>query len=74
VTAARKTARPKKPESKSTPGLKSAAGKHKRKAAASIKTAAAKLTTPDLVVPTQTFSALEEISDLDLFPSKKVWS
>jgi len=60
VTATRQTARPKKPETKST-----AAGKSKKKAAASVKTAATKPTTPDLVVPTQIpTSPLEDISDL----------
>jgi len=53
VTATRKTARPKKPEPKSTAATKPAAGKSKKKAATSVKTAAAKPTTPGLVVPTQ---------------------
>jgi len=65
VTATRKTARPKKPEIKSTAATKPAAGKSKKKAAASVKTAAAKPTTPDLVVPTQNPTyPLEDISDL----------
>jgi hypothetical protein len=64
VTATRKTARPKKPQTKSTAGPKPATGKPKKKAAASVKTAAAKPTNPDLVVPTQTSSStLENISD-----------
>ena len=43
----------------------SVAGKTKKKEAASVKTAAAKSSTPELVVPTQTSnSPLEEISDL----------
>jgi hypothetical protein len=59
------TARPKESEPISTAAPKSAAGKSKEKAAASVKTVAAKSTTPELVVPTQTFSSpLEEISDL----------
>jgi hypothetical protein len=63
--AIRKTARPKRPESKSTAAPKSAAGKSK-KAAASVKTVAAKPTTTELVVPTQPSSSpLEDISDLD---------
>jgi len=61
VTATRQTAGPKKPEPKSTAVTKPAAGKSKKKAAASVKTAAAKPTTSDLVVPT---SPLEDISDL----------
>jgi outer membrane biosynthesis protein TonB len=65
VTATRKMAGPKKPEPKSTAATKPAAGKSKKKAAASVKTAAAKPTTPDLVVPTQCpTSPLEDISDL----------
>ena len=56
---------PKKPEPKSTAATKPAAGKSKKKAAASVNTAAAKPTTPDLVVPTQSpTSPLEDISDL----------
>ena len=53
VTATRKTAGPKKPQPKSTAATKPAAGKLKKKSAASVKTAAAEPTTPDLVVPTQ---------------------
>jgi hypothetical protein len=70
VTATRKTARPKKPEPKSTAGpTKPAAGKPKKKAAANVKTVAAKPKTPDLVVPTQTsYSPLKEISDLNRLP------
>jgi len=66
VTATRKTARPKQPEPKSTAApTKRASGKSKKKAAASVKTAAATPTTPSLVVPTQNpTSPLEEISDL----------
>ena len=65
VTAIRKTARHEKPQPKSTSAPKPAAGKPKKKAAASFRTAAAKLTTPNLVVPTQeSTSPIEEISDL----------
>jgi len=65
VPATRKTAGPKKPKPKSTAATKLAARKTKKKAAASVKTAAAKPTTPDLVVPTQ-YSPFpqNEISDL----------
>jgi hypothetical protein len=70
VTANRETARSKKPEPKYTGDPKPAAGKPKKKAAASVKSAAAKPTTPDLLVPSKvvpiqssTFP-LEEISDL----------
>jgi len=65
VTATRKTARPQKSEPKTTAAPKLAAGKSKKKAAASVKTAAAKPTTPNLVVPNHcSTSPLEEISDL----------
>jgi len=65
VTATRKTARPEKAEPKPTAAPKLANGKPKKKTAASVKMAAAKLTTPNLVVPTQSpTSTLEEISDL----------
>jgi hypothetical protein len=65
VTATRETARPKKPEPKSTAAPKPTAGKPKKKAAASVETAAAKLTTPKLVVPTHISTCpLEEISYL----------
>jgi hypothetical protein len=62
VTATRKTVGLKKPEPKSTAVTKPAAGKCKKKTAAGVKTAVAKLTTSDLVAPTSPF---EEISDLD---------
>ena len=70
VTTTRKTARPKKPEPKSTAAPKPAAGKPKKKAAVSVKTVDAKPTTPDLVVLTlSSITPLEEISDLlDLLP------
>jgi hypothetical protein len=65
VTATSQTARPIKPEPKSTAATKPAAGKSKKKAAASVKTAVTKPKTPDLVVPTQSStSQLEAISDL----------
>ena len=65
MTATRKTAWHKNPETKSTVATKSAAGKSKKKTAASVKTVTAKPTTPDLVVPTQSpTSQLEDISDL----------
>jgi len=64
VTATRQTAGLKKPELKSTAATKPAAGKSK-KAAASVKNAATKPTTPDLVVPTQSpISPLEDITDI----------
>jgi hypothetical protein len=46
LTATRKTARLEKPESKPTAAPKPAAGKPKKKAAVSVKAAAAKPTTP----------------------------
>jgi hypothetical protein len=65
MTATRETARPKKPEPKSTAAPKRATVKARKKAAASVKTAAVKPSTPKLVVPSQSpASPLEEISDL----------
>ena len=65
VTATRETARPQKPEPKSTVAPKRAAGKPKKESAASAKPTAAKTTPPNLVVPTQTSTyPLEDISDL----------
>jgi len=65
VTATRETDRPKKPELKSTAALQRAPGNSKKKAVACVKTAAAKPTTPSLVVPTQyPTSPIEDISDL----------
>jgi hypothetical protein len=65
VAATRKTARPKKHEPKSTAAPKSAAGKSKKKTAASVKTLVAKPTTRELEVLTQPSSSpLEDISDL----------
>jgi len=61
VSATKKKAGPKKPEHKPTTAAQPAAGKSKKKVAASVKTAATKPTTPVLVVPT---NPLEEISDL----------
>jgi hypothetical protein len=64
MTATRKTAGSQKPKPKSTAAIKPAAGKPKEKAA-SVKTAAAKPTTTELVVHTQSpISPLEEISHL----------
>jgi hypothetical protein len=58
-------ARPVIPEPKSSAAPKRTAGKSKKKAAGSVKTAAAKPTPPNLVVPTQnSTSPIEEISDL----------
>jgi len=53
VTATRETARPKKHELKLSGAPQRAPGKSQKKAAASAKTAAAKPTTPSLVVPTE---------------------
>ena len=65
VAATRERARPQKSEPKTTAAPKPNAGKSKKKAAAGVKTADAKPTTPNLVVPNQsTTSPLEEISDL----------
>jgi len=64
VIAIRQKARPQNPETKPTVAPNRSAGKSK-KAAASVKTAAAKTTTPNLVFPTQnSTSPLEEISNL----------
>jgi hypothetical protein len=69
VTATRKTAKPQKSEPKTSAAYKPAAGKSKKTAVASVKTAAAKSTTPNLVVPNQSStSPLEKISDLDHLP------
>jgi hypothetical protein len=69
VSANRNTAGLKKPKPKSTAATKPTAGKTMKKAAASVKTAAAKPRTPDLVLPTQSStSPLEEISDLGHLP------
>jgi len=65
VTATRETTRPKKPELKSTAAPQWVPGKSKKKAFASVKTAAAKHTTPSLVVPTHNpTNPLEDILDL----------
>ena len=61
MTATKKKFGPKKPEPKPTAAGRPAAGKSKKKVAASVKTAATKPTTSVLVVSTNT---LEEISDL----------
>jgi len=63
VTVTREMARPQKPESKFPAGPKRVAEHSKKKAATSVKTVAAKPTTPNLVVPTQSStSPLDEIS------------
>ena len=65
VTATRKKDGPKKSKPKSPAATKPATGNAKKKAATIIKTVAAKPTTPELVVPNESFtSSLEEISDL----------
>ena len=65
VTATRKKACPKNSKPKSPAATKPTTGKAKKKAVASVKTAAAKPTTLELVVPNQSStSPLEEISDL----------
>ena len=70
VTATMETARPKKPELKSTEAPQRASGKSQRKAVASVKNGAAKPTNPSLVVPNQNPTyPLEDISDfLDHLP------
>jgi hypothetical protein len=69
VTATGKTAKPQKSDPKTSAAYKPAAGKSKKTAVASVKTTAAKSTTPNLVVPNQSStSPLEEISDLDHLP------
>jgi len=61
--------RPQKSEPKTTAAPKLAVGKSKKKAEASVKTAADKPTTPNLVVPNRSStSPLEEISVLDHLP------
>jgi hypothetical protein len=64
VTATRKTARPQKSEPKTLATSKPAAGKSKKTSAASDKTAAAKFTTPNLVVPNQRSTSPLVISDI----------
>jgi len=60
LTATKKSARPEKPQPKPTAAPKPATEKTKKKTAA-----AAKTTTPNLMVPTQiSTSPLEDISDL----------
>jgi len=58
--------RPKKPKPKSAAATNPAAGKTNNKAAARVKTVAAKPTTPELVDPTKktTTSPIEDMSDL----------
>ena len=76
VTPTWKTVGPKKIKPKSTAATKPAAGKPGKKAAASVKTVAAKPTTLDLVVPSH-FPPLHSrtylISSI-ASPSKHVWS
>ena len=63
-TTTREAARPQKPDPKFTAAPKRASGMSKKKAAATVKTAAATPKKPNLVVPTQRYtSPLEEISD-----------
>ena len=70
-----KTARRKKPEPICTADTKQAAGKFKKKSAASVKIAAAKSTTPDPVVPTQSSTSHSRKFLISIaFPSKHVWS
>ena len=65
LPATRETSRPQKTEPKSTVAPNKAAGKSKKKPAASAKHATDKTTPPNLVVLTQTStSSLEDISDL----------
>jgi hypothetical protein len=69
VTATRNTTRPQKSVPKTSAASKPDTGKSKKAAAASVKTAAAKPTTPNLVVHNQsTTYPLEEISGLDHLP------
>jgi hypothetical protein len=63
VTATREMARPRKSEAKTTVVPKLAAGKSEKKPEASVKTAAAKPSTPNLLVQNQSYtSPLQEIS------------
>jgi acetylglutamate synthase len=65
VTNTRKTARPKKPQPKHAAAPKPAAAKTKKKAVAIVESAAAKPTTPNLMVTTNSsFNPLEEIYNL----------
>jgi len=76
LTATRETARPKKPGLKSTAAPQRAPGRSKKKAVASVKTAAAKPTTTSLVVPTKIpppHSGISQISSIT-FLSTHVWS
>jgi hypothetical protein len=76
VTATRKTARPKKPQPKSTAGPNLAAGKPKKKATTCVKTVAAKTTTPTWWSPPKhppPHLRKFLISSI-AFPSKHVWS
>ena len=76
VTATRETARNQKPEPKPTAAPERASRKYKKKAAASVKTAAATPTKPTSLVPTQSrtpHSRKSQISSIT-FPSMHVWS
>jgi hypothetical protein len=65
ATATKKMAGTKKPKPISTAATNPASGKPKKKTEASVKTATAKTSTPDLMVPTQIpTSPLDNISDL----------
>ena len=69
VTTTEKTARPQTSQPKSTAIPKPTASKSKKKGAASVETAAAKPTSPNLVIPNQiSTSPLAAISDLDYHP------
>jgi hypothetical protein len=72
VTATRERASPKKPEPKRSAAPKRATSKANKKAATSVKTAAAKTSPPKLVVPSLcSIFPLQEISDLlDNLPLK----
>jgi len=63
VTATRKKVGPKKPQPKPTAAAQPAAWKSKKKVAASVKTAATKPTTPDLVVTTNILEAFSDLLD-----------
>jgi len=76
VIATRKMDGPKKPKPNSTTAPKPAAGKTNKKAAASVKTAAPKHRTPQLVVPLKLLPPHSRISLISSItsPSKRVWS
>jgi hypothetical protein len=76
VTATRKTAWPQKSKPKTTAAPKLAAGKSKKKTAASVTIAAAKPTTPNLVVQIQVPPphSRKFLISLITFPYMHVWS